>query len=70
MNGKGSKPRPIKNIKNYISNWEDINWSTTKNPYDGSTLDSFLKQEQGKKAYLETSKGRRVYLDEKPNKSS
>lgn len=26
MNGKGSKPRPIKNIKNYISNWEQINW--------------------------------------------
>jgi hypothetical protein len=26
MNGKGSKPRPIKNIKNYISNWEEINW--------------------------------------------
>lgn len=26
MNGKGSKPRPIKNIKNFISNWEQINW--------------------------------------------
>lgn len=51
-------------------NWEDINWPTNKNPYDGSTLDSFLKEEQSKKAYLETSKGRRVYLDEKPNKSS
>ena len=25
MNGKGSKPRPIK-IKKYISNWEQINW--------------------------------------------
>lgn len=64
MNGKGSKPRPIKNIKNYISNWEDINWS--KNPHDGSTLDSFLK-EDAKKAYLETPKGRRVYLDAKDN---
>lgn len=26
MNGKGSKPRPIKNIKNFISNWDQINW--------------------------------------------
>jgi len=62
MNRKGSKPRPIKNIKNYISNWEDINWS--KNRHDGSALDSFLKEEV-EKAYLETPKGRRVYLDAK-----
>ena len=36
-NGKGSKPRPIKNIKKYIYNWDQINWkkqpskSTSKN---------------------------------------
>ena len=47
MNGKGSKPRPIKNIKKYISNWEQINWSKTP-----------------KKRYIETPKGRRVYLDD------
>jgi hypothetical protein len=27
QNGKGSKPRPIKDIKTYLNNWEDINWS-------------------------------------------
>lgn len=26
-NGKGSKPRPFKNIKEYSSNWDQINWS-------------------------------------------
>jgi hypothetical protein len=27
QNGKGSKPRPIKNHKKYIENWDAINWS-------------------------------------------
>jgi len=26
MNGKGSKPRPIKNIKKFGDNWNQINW--------------------------------------------
>jgi hypothetical protein len=24
QNGKGDKPRPIKNYENFISNWDDI----------------------------------------------
>ena len=27
QNGKGSKPRPIKDINIYINNWNQINWS-------------------------------------------
>lgn len=27
QNGKGSKPRPIKNLKNYLTNYDSINWS-------------------------------------------
>lgn len=45
MNGKGSKPRPIKNIKKFGANWDQINWRK-KNPHDGSTLDDFLKEEK------------------------
>ena len=26
QNGKGSKPRPIKDINNYLCNFEEINW--------------------------------------------
>ena len=44
-NGKGSKSRPIKNIKKFGINWDQINWRK-KNPYDGSTLDDFLKEEK------------------------
>ncbi len=31
QNGKGSKPRPIKDIKGYISNWDTIDWSKPVN---------------------------------------
>jgi hypothetical protein len=27
QNGKGSKPRPIKNISSYLSNFEEIDWN-------------------------------------------
>lgn len=37
MNGKGSKPRPIKNINKYISNWEQINWKKTKSNSTGKS---------------------------------
>ena len=26
QNGKGSKPRPIKDLNNYLSNFDEINW--------------------------------------------
>jgi hypothetical protein len=26
MNGKGSKPRPIKSYDSFAKNWDDINW--------------------------------------------
>jgi len=26
QNGKGDKPRPIKNFKQFLSNWDEINW--------------------------------------------
>ena len=39
-NGKGSKPRPIKNRKQFISNWDKINWgkscSSSKNQLQSS----------------------------------
>lgn len=31
MNGKGSKPRPFSNYKEYGNNFEGINWSDKKN---------------------------------------
>ena len=30
QNGKGSKPRPIKNLKEYLSNFDSINWKSKK----------------------------------------
>ncbi len=30
QNGKGSKPRPIKNFDQFSNNWEQINWSNKK----------------------------------------
>lgn len=32
QNGKGDKPRPIKNISQFVENWDEINWSTKKLP--------------------------------------
>jgi len=29
QNGKGSKKRPVRDLKKYIENWDSINWSTT-----------------------------------------
>jgi hypothetical protein len=29
-NGKGSKPRPIKDINQFSRNWDQINWSKPK----------------------------------------
>jgi hypothetical protein len=26
-NGKGSKPRPVRNVDEFINNWDEINWS-------------------------------------------
>ena len=26
QNGKGDKPRPIKNRKQFLSNWDEIDW--------------------------------------------
>ena len=26
-NGKGSKPRPIANVDEFVNNWDEINWS-------------------------------------------
>jgi len=30
QNGKGDKPRPIKNISQFVENWDEINWSVKK----------------------------------------
>ena len=30
QNGKGSKPRPILNPKQYCDNWDQINWKSNK----------------------------------------
>ena len=30
MSGKGSKPRPFSNYKEYGNNFDDINWSDNK----------------------------------------
>ncbi len=30
QNGKGSKPRPIKDFDRFSNNWERINWSNKK----------------------------------------
>jgi hypothetical protein len=30
QNGKGSKPRPIKNFDQFSNNWEQINWNNKK----------------------------------------
>lgn len=30
QNGKGSKPRPIKNFDEFSNNWEQINWNNKK----------------------------------------
>lgn len=32
QNGKGDKPRPIKNISQFVENWDEINWSVKKSP--------------------------------------
>lgn len=40
-NGKGSKPRPIKNLKQYVDNFDAIDWSiketTQNNTHETST---------------------------------
>lgn len=28
--GKGSKPRPIPNYKQFINNWDEINWNSAE----------------------------------------
>lgn len=38
QNGKGSKPRPIKNVNTYLSNFDEINWSK-KNEKSTCNLD-------------------------------
>jgi ribonuclease HI len=43
MNGKGSKPRPIKNINKYISNWEQINWSKNEEKKPPKNMDAVCK---------------------------
>lgn len=30
QNGKGSKPRPIKNFSKFSDNWDEINWNNKK----------------------------------------
>jgi hypothetical protein len=34
QNGKGSKPRPIKNIDEFNKNWDQINWEKKKKGVD------------------------------------
>ena len=41
-NGKGDKPRPVKNIKQYIENWDKIEWA--KLPTSPSKKDKDLKE--------------------------
>jgi hypothetical protein len=45
QNGKGDKPRPIKDLQKFIQNWDEINWSKRNlepildgNPPDSSPL--------------------------------
>lgn len=48
-NGKGSKARPVADVKKFISNWDDINWSrkeTAKNNNDESNTNSTSAKEK------------------------
>jgi len=46
-NGKGSKPRPVKNVDEFINNWDAINWSrkeTSNNTHNESNTNSTSTQ--------------------------
>jgi hypothetical protein len=45
QNGKGDKPRPIKDLQKFVQNWDEINWGKSKfeqvldaNPPEDSAL--------------------------------
>ena len=36
QNGKGSKPRPLSNYANYVSNWDEIAWDSKEEEHKDS----------------------------------
>jgi hypothetical protein len=48
-NGKGSKPRPVKNVDEFINNWDAINWTrkeTSNNNNNESNTNSTSAESQ------------------------
>lgn len=50
QNGKGSKPRPIKDIPKYLSNFDEIDWNkkNQKSTCNQECDDVFSKQDESK----------------------
>jgi hypothetical protein len=50
QNGKGSKPRPIKNISKYLSNFDEIKWTkkSEKSPCNKENVEVVSNQDETK----------------------